>query len=64
MLPGTRFEVLEPVRQGAREQVGAYGRDVAAGLKVRHDHGSPFVSEHYRGESRFLGIESSPAFVR
>ena len=44
--------------------MGDYGRDVACGLKVRHDHGSQFMSDHYQGELRFLGIESSPAFVR
>lgn len=37
---------------------------IAFGLKVRHDHGSQFMSEHYQDELRFLGIESSPAFVR
>jgi transposase InsO family protein len=61
---GTRFEALEPIRQGVREQMGDYDRDVACGLKVRHDHGSQFVSDHYQGELRFLGVESSPAFVR
>ena len=61
---GTRFEALEPLRQAVREQMGDYGRDVACGLKLRHDHGSQFMSDHYQGEVRFLGIESSPAFIR
>ncbi len=61
---GPRFEALEPIRQGVREQMGAYDRDAANGLKLRHDHGSQFVSDHYQGELRFLGIEASPAFVR
>jgi putative transposase len=38
---GTRFEALEPIRQGVRTDVGAFGEDVARGLSVRHDHGSP-----------------------
>jgi transposase InsO family protein len=37
---------------------------IAAGLKLRHDHGSPFVSRAFQAELRFLGLESSPAFVR
>jgi transposase InsO family protein len=37
---------------------------VAVGLKLRHDHGSQFTSDDYQQELDFLGIESSPAFVR
>ena len=59
-----RFEALEPVRQAVRRCHGAFGRDVAAGLRLRHDHGSQYVSRDFRKELRFLGIESSPAFVR
>ena len=35
-----RFQALEPVRQGMRQHFAAIGKDVAAGLKLRHDHGS------------------------
>jgi transposase InsO family protein len=59
-----RFEALEPVEQAVRRCHGAFGRDVAAGLRLRHDHGSRYVSRDFRKELRFLGIESSPAFVR
>jgi putative transposase len=61
---GTRFEALEPIRQGVRTHFAAYGEGVAAGLAVRHDHGSPFMSDYFQAELRFLGITSSPAFVR
>ena len=30
-----------------------------AGLQLRHDHGSHYVSHHFQAEIRFLGIESS-----
>jgi putative transposase len=60
----TRFEALEPIRQGVRRCFGAFGRDVARGLSVRHDHGSQYMSDHFQRELRFLGAESSPAFVR
>ena len=61
---GTRFEALEPLRQGVRASFGAYGEHVAAGLALRHDHGSPFLSDLFQTELTFLGITSSPAFVR
>jgi putative transposase len=59
-----RFEALEPVKQAVRRCCGAFGRDVAAGLRLRHDHGSQYVSHDFQRELRFLGMESSPAFVR
>jgi putative transposase len=61
---GTRFEALEPLRQGIRAHFGAYGEQVASGLALRHDHGSQFLSHLFQAELRFLGITSSPAFVR
>ena len=61
---GTRFEALEPLRQGIAAHFGAYREEIAAGLALRHDHGSPFMSDAYQAELRFLGITNSPAFVR
>jgi transposase InsO family protein len=61
---GTRFEVLEPVRQAVREQFGGFAEGIALGVKLRHDHGSQFMSDDFQREIRFLGMESSPAFVR
>jgi transposase InsO family protein len=60
----TRHEALEPIRQGVRQSFGTIGADVAKGLKVRHDHGSQYMSRDFQREIRFLGAESSPAFVR
>jgi len=61
---GTRFEALEPIRQGVRTAFGAFGQDSAQGLMLRHDHGSQYMSHVFQEELRFLGIASSPAFVR
>jgi putative transposase len=61
---GTRFEALEPLRQGVRLAFGALGPAVAQGLVLRHDHGSQYMSHVFQEELRFLGIASSPAFVR
>jgi putative transposase len=60
----TRFEALEPIRQGVRERFGAFTAGAAQGLAVRHDHGAQYVSNAFQEELTFLGIESSPAFVR
>jgi len=60
----TRFEALEPIRQGVRQQFGAVSAGRAMGLQVRHDHGSQYMSDEFQAELRFLGITSSPAFVR
>jgi len=63
-LSGTRHEALEPVRQGVKARFGTIGKDVAAGLSLRHDHGSQYMSHDFRNEIRWLGIASSPAFIR
>ena len=60
----TRFEALEPIRQGVRHSFGAFAKDVAHDLAVRHDHGSQYMSDAFQSELAFLGITSSPAFVR
>lgn len=61
---GTRFEALEPIRQGVRHSFGAFGKGVASGLTLRHDHGSQFISEDFQREIAFLGIKDSPSYVR
>jgi putative transposase len=60
----TRFQALEPIRQGVRRHFGGFAKAIARGLAVRHDHGSQYMSHHFHTEIAFLGIESSPAFVR
>jgi transposase InsO family protein len=62
----TRFEAVEPLMQAVRGRFGDYRKGIAEGanLSVRHDHGSQYDSRHYQDELRFLGVASSPAFVR
>ncbi len=62
--PGTRFEALEPIHQGIREHYGPLDQGIAEGLVLRHDHGPQYMSHAFQQELRFLGIESSPSFVR
>lgn len=61
---GSRHEALEPLRQAVKRVYGEYDTNVAAGLRLRHDHGSQYVSHDFQAELTFLGIESSPNFVR
>ena len=62
--PGTRFEALEPIHQGLREHHGPLAQGIARGLVLRHDHGPQYMSHAFQQELKFLGVESSPSFVR
>ena len=46
-----------------RDCFGAIG-NVAAGLTIRHDNGSQYISHDFRNEIAWLGAKSSPSFVR
>jgi putative transposase len=61
---GDRFEALEPLRQGVRDHFGGLAPAIALGLAIRHDHGSVYLSDDFQTEVTFLGMTSSPAFVR
>ena len=60
----TRFEALEPLRQGVRDYYGAFAGKIAKGLMVRHDHGSQYMADDFQDELVFLGMTASPSFVR
>jgi len=47
-----------------RRCFGAIAPGVARGLKLRHDHGSNYMSGDFQDEIKCLGIEASPSFVR
>jgi transposase InsO family protein len=51
-------------RQRVRRHFGAFAKDIARGLALRHHHGSQYMADDFQKELRFLGITSSPAFVR
>jgi transposase InsO family protein len=60
----TRFEALEPIRQAVKQYGLGFSGGSAAGLQLRHDHGSVHMSDDFQSEIQFLDIDSSPAFVR
>jgi transposase InsO family protein len=53
-----------PLRLLSTSYAGGTFAASARGLAVRHDHGSQYISDAFQKELAFLGIESSPAFVR
>ena len=53
-----------PSAKVSRQHFGGFRVGAAEGLRLRHDHGSQFMSDDFQNELTFLGIESSPAFVR
>ena len=61
---GTRFEALVPIQEAILARFGSVQTGAAVGLSVRHDHGTQYMSKHFQSELRFLGVESSPSFVR
>ena len=60
----TRWEALEPIKQGVREFFGSVRQNVAHGLQLRHDNGTQYLADDFQREIAFLGIQSSPSFVR
>ncbi len=60
---GDRYAALEPVAMGLRTIFGTIEAEMARGLSLRMDHGTQYVSDHFRNQVRFWGIEASYAFV-
>ena len=59
-----RWAALEPVRQAVARRFGGLEAGSAEDLVLRHDNGSNYAATDFQREIRFLGIESSPSFVR
>lgn len=62
-LEGNRFQALVPLQEAVRRSFGGLAEGVAAGLTIRHDHGSQYMSRDFQRELSFLGAASSPSFV-
>jgi len=61
---GDRFAALEAVNRGVRRIFGAVAKDAAHGLVLRHDHGSQDTARDFQAGLTFVGIPSSPSYVR
>jgi transposase InsO family protein len=60
----TRFSAIEPVRMAVEFVYGNCEENCALGTRLRHDCGSAYLSNYFQDEIEFIGVESSPAFVR
>ena len=60
---GNRYAALEPIAQGLNRIFGGGGADAARGLKLRMDHGTQYLSDHFQNQLKFWGITPSFAFV-
>lgn len=60
---GDRFAALQPVSQGLLKHFGDVTADVGRGLSLRMDNGTQYVSDHFRNQVRFWGVEASYAFI-
>jgi len=60
---GNRFAALQPVYDAVIERFGRLGPDIARGIKLRHDWGSQYRSEHVLGSLLWLGIDNDAAYV-
>lgn len=60
---GDRYAALEPISMGLKAIYGAQVPDVARGLKLRMDHGTQYLSDHFLNQIRYWGIAPSFAFI-
>ena len=60
---GDRLAALQPVAQGPMKHFGGVDADSGHGLSLRMDHGTQYVSGHFRDQVRFWGVKASYAFA-
>lgn len=60
---GDRFAALEPIAQGVLSEFGSVEAGAARGLKLRLDHGSQYLSEHFQKQIKAWGMAPSFAFI-
>ena len=60
---GNRFAALQPVYDAVIDRFGELSPDVARGIKLRHDWGSQYRSQHFQGSLSWLGVVDDAAFV-
>ena len=49
---------MECLREAIHSAKGRYETEVAAGTKLRHDHGSQFISHAFQDELKTQGLRS------
>ena len=61
---GNRYAAAAALALAVSQVFGSVRADAARGVSLRHDHGSPFMSEHFQNQLKFFGMAPSFAFVR
>lgn len=61
---GNRYAAAEALAVAVNSVFGSARADAARGVLLRHDHGSPFMSEYFQNQLKFFGMTPSFAFVR
>jgi transposase InsO family protein len=61
---GNRYAAAEALSLAVNSVFGAVQADTARGVALRHDHGSPFMSEYFQNQLTSFGMAPSFAFVR
>jgi putative transposase len=61
---GNRYAAAAALALAVSRVFGSVRADAARGVAVRHDHGSPFMSEYFQNQLTFFGMTPSFAFVR
>lgn len=60
---GDRFAALEPIAQGVLSEFGSVEAGSARGLKLRMDHGSQYLSDHFQKQIKAWGMAPSFSFI-
>jgi transposase InsO family protein len=60
----TRFEAVEPLKIAVESIYGKCEAGIAKEVTLRHDCGSAYLADYFQDEAEFLGLNTSPAFVR
>jgi putative transposase len=60
---GDRFAAMEPILMGLNTYCGSVRSDIGLGLRLRMDHGTQYLSDHFQNQLRYWGITPSFAFL-
>jgi putative transposase len=60
---GDRFAACEPVAQGVMSEFGSVERGIARGIKLRMDHGTQYLADHFQNQAKAWGMTPSFAFL-
>ena len=60
---GDRFAALEPVSMGVASEFGSVERGIARGIKLRMDHGTQYLADHFQNQVKAWGMTPSFAFL-